>query len=571
MIQGYLSLWRMFESSWSYQFLILWKNTILKWKKRGNVVKMITWMKNLISNNYLKLITAFIILNLLTIQTIGINGHTSILNNIQIYNSTTVNSSNRFEGYNLFVLEQHNYSTSAFISRKILISDLEGDVIFERDVNPNIVLADQPIEFINSTTILYGDYDGTKLWNIETNVTVNMFFKGHHEIEMDYLRNTYFTFGTHNIEVDNNTYIFDLINEYNASGHLIRSIDTSNYVELWHTCPFEDKVNGTVDLTHANSLVFDEDEDMMYLNCRNTNTFYKIDYQTGDLIWSLGEYGNFTMYDIYGNQRDYLFFHSHSLEKIDSNRFLLFDNDFHNQTDATNRESRLVEITVDEDKMQANVTWEWTGPENYWSVFWGDCDILPNDNKLGVFGFTSSIEGIEGAKVVEVNNNGTIVWELSSPLEEDLLYAIYGMERFRFSPITSAPILNDLGNNQYFEWDLWYNFRSKTNFTGEYFIYLDNQMVDNKNITFPKFWKSINVKYYTGEITPGEHQISIVVADEGGHLSNDSAFYNNIGTIHYEVNRNIKLILGLSLGIGVPVSVALVFTWLKYFRKRVQQ
>ncbi len=532
---------------------------------------MIPWKKNIVSNNYIKLVSVLIILNLLTIQTMGTNGHISISTKIQITNSKDVSSSNRFEGYNLFILEQHNSSTLAFINRKILISDLEGNVIFERDASTSILLGDQPIEFINSTTILYGDYGGTKLWNLETDVTVNLFFGGHHEIEMDYLRNTYFTFSAHQIEVNNTTYLFDLINEYNSSGHLIRSIDTSNYVELEHTCPFEDKLNGSVDISHANSLVFDEDEDMMYLNCRNPNTFYKIDHQTGDLIWSLGEYGDFTMYDIYGNQQDHLFFHSHSLEKIDSNRFLLFDNDFHNQTDATNGKSRLMEITIDEDKMYANVTWQWIGPEDYWSIFWGDCDILPNNNKLGVFAFTSSLEGAEGAKAVEVNNEGNVVWELSSTLEEGVLCAIYRMERFRFSPITSAPVYIEFENNQCFEWDIWYNFRSKTNFTGEYSIYLDNEMVENKNITFPKFWKSTQAQYYLGDISPGEHQISIVVADEGGHLSNDSVFYNNIGSINFKVDRNIKLILGLSLGLGVPVSVALVFTWLKYFRKRVPQ
>ncbi|MHA1446431.1 MAG: aryl-sulfate sulfotransferase [Candidatus Heimdallarchaeaceae archaeon] len=523
--------------------------------------------KSLNLSSYSKLVAVFVILILLQTQITGTNGSISISTNLLIQNSLDETSSNRFEGYNLLVLEQNNFSTGGFLSRKIVITDLDGNIIIERGISSEPLLADQSIEFINSTTLIYGDYGGAKLWNIETNVTVNLYFEGHHEIEMDHLRDTYFTLDSYEVDINEKTYLFDLINEYNSTGHLIRSIDTRNYVELWQTCPFEDEL-AILDLTHANSLVFDEDEDMMYLNCRSTNTFYKIDHQTGDLIWGLGEHGNFTMYDIYGNQRDYLFFHSHSLEKIGDDRFLLFDNDFHNQTDAMNRHSRLVEITIDEDKMQANVTWEWFAPTDYWSIIWGDCDLLPNNNKLGVFGHTAYLGESQGSKAIEVSNEGEIVWKLFSPIEEDELYEYYRMERIRFSPITSAPIFVDLEDNQYFEWNVWYNFRSKTNFTGEYFIYLDNQLVENKNITFPKYWEPLKVKYYLGEITDGLHQISIVVADEGGHLSIDSEFYENIGSIKFRIGQKIELILGLSLGIGVPVLFVSFFIWVKYLRKK---
>ncbi|GAH35703.1 unnamed protein product, partial [marine sediment metagenome] len=106
------------------------------------------------------------------------------------------------------------------------------------------------------------------------------------------------------------------------------------------------------------------------------------------------------------------------------------------------------------------------------------------------------------------------------------------------------------------------------NFTGEYFIYLDNQLVENKNITFPKYWEPLKVKYYLEEITDGLHQISIVVADEGGHLSIDSEFYENIGSIKFRIGQKIELILGLSLGIGVPVLFVAFFIWVKYLRKK---
>ena len=194
--------------------------------------------KSLNLSNYSKLVAVFTIIALLQTQIMGINGYISISTHLQIQNSPDETSSNRFEGYNLLVLEQRNYSTGGFLSRKIVITDLDGNTIIEREISSEPELADQPIEFINSTTLLYGDYGGAKLWNIETNVTVNLYFEGHHEIEMDYLRNAYFTLEWYEVDIEEESYRLDLINEYNSSGHLIRSIDTRNYIELWQTCPF---------------------------------------------------------------------------------------------------------------------------------------------------------------------------------------------------------------------------------------------------------------------------------------------------------------------------------------------
>ena len=523
--------------------------------------------KRLLVSKFGKLKLAMLIFSLLIVQITGINGYISTSSNLQILNSHDTISSERFEGYNLYVLDLITYDTSMFISRKILITDLEGNIHTEREISHNNIVSDCPVEFINSTTLVYGESGGAKLWNLETNVTVNLNFEGHHEVEYDYLRDTYYTFNRYVTEIDEEFYSFDYINEYNSSGHLIRSLDTQNYTNISQICPFEDFFNSSSDVFHANSLVIDEDEDVIYLNSRSTNTFYKIDRQTGDLIWALGRYGNFSNYDIYGDLREFLWFHSHSLEKIGDNKFLLFDNDNHNQTDATNHDSRLVEITIDEDKMQANVTWEWIGTEEYWSLIWGDCDLLPNSNKLGVFGYTLYKGKTEGAKIVEVNNDGEILWELSSPKEENLKYAIYTMDRIRFAPITSEPRLIDSKSNPYFEWDVWYNFRSKTNFTGEYFIYLDDQLVQSDNITFPKYWQPLTIQYNLPEVTDGRHEISIVVVDEGGHLSIDSAFYDGEGSAKFRLKWNLELILGTSLGIGVPVISASIFVWFKFLKK----
>jgi len=258
------------------------------------------------------------------------------------------------------------------------------------------------------------------------------------------------------------------------------------------------------------------------------------------------------MFDINGREREFLFFHPHSLEKISENEFLLFDNDYHNQTNLINRQSRFICITIDEDSMTANITREWIGPEEYFSHVWGDCDLLPNNNWFGVFGYTQ-IRGLEtGSKFVEVNGEGEIVWLLESPLEQEIKYTTYRVERVRFTPIVSTPAFTSSGNISHFEWDVWYNFKARTSFEGEYYIYLDDQLVEDGNITFPKYWHPTQVNYTIEGLDEGKHEITLIVSDGEGHLSNESEFYT--GEFKFRIGQNyLAVTLGVSLGIGIPI------------------
>ena len=464
-----------------------------------------------------------------------------------------------FEGYNMYILESEEHTDC-----KILMTDLDNKVVLEKVIPDNVVIAD--ILFYNTTTVLFGDSFCTKMWNFETDVIVDMGFVGHHDIDVNYVDNTFLTLDYYQIEIENNTYFYDNITEYDSSGVQIRSIDTRNYVEPWQLCPYLQIGYNPIDITHANSVFFDEEERVIYLNVRNINTFYKIDYNTEELIWALGEYGNFTMYDVYGNEKENLFFHPHSLEKIDDNKFLLFDNDYHNQTDALNQKARYVEITIDENSMTANVTREWTAPEEYYSPIYGDCDLLPNNNLMGVFGYITNGSIEIGSKIAEVNEEGEIVWLLESPTNEGYLFEIYRAERFRFTPIVSAPEFSISGNESQFKWNIWNNFKSRTTFSGEYYIILDNQLMERGNITFPRYWKTAEVEYTIEGLSSGKHEISLIVCDEGGHFSNESEFYT--GGFEFRINYSLGFILGISFGVGVPVIATASVLGVKNFRKK---
>ncbi|MBY9001505.1 MAG: aryl-sulfate sulfotransferase, partial [Candidatus Heimdallarchaeota archaeon] len=251
-----------------------------------------------------------------------------------------------FDGYNLFILERRNISDYTTVDKTLFIVNMEGDIIVEKDVGTDAFLG---VEFINSTTLLYGNYEGALLWNIETDLEEQLYFKGHHEYEWNPITNTFFTLNQYLVFHDGLDYVYDRIAEFTPDGEMIWSVNMSDFVPFDHWCPFQDSEDeGVADITHANSIFFDDVEDVIYVNCRNTNTFYKIDHKTGELLWSLGEYGDFELYDIDGNLKESLFYHGHALEKINDNTFIYFDNDQHNQEDAQNRESRIIEIQIDE-------------------------------------------------------------------------------------------------------------------------------------------------------------------------------------------------------------------------------
>ena len=92
----------------------------------------------------------------------------------------------------------------------------------------------------------------------------------------------------------------DKIVQVDANGNVLWSWDTYNYIPLSEASPFNQTntlPNGQTveDFTHANSIDWDYNNSIIYLNLRNKNTFYAINQTTGNIIWACGEFGNFTL------------------------------------------------------------------------------------------------------------------------------------------------------------------------------------------------------------------------------------------------------------------------------------
>jgi hypothetical protein len=404
---------------------------------------------------------------------------------------------------------------------------MSGNSIIERS---NLSSTSLPAKFINSTTLLFGLPNSAVLWNIYTNVTTELHFKGHHDYEYNYANDSYFAIGSSDVEINGTSYVYTIIKEYDQTGRRLWTLDTQSFIDPNQWCPLNDTIGGRRDIVHGNTIFSDPDEDVIYFNARNTNTFYKIDHKTSQIIWALGEYGDFTLFDQYGIERQSLFYHAHAVEKIDDYKFILFDNDKHNQTDPLSTRSRIIELTINESSMTANISWVWSAPQEYYSTVLGDADRLPNHNRFGTFGTSVHPNTSLGARLVEVSESGQIVWEMNYQRNNDCVYAIYQAERFRFNPILSSPPdMPTVEDNVSVSWLAWYNFNSNADFNGNYTLLLDNMIYSEGNFVYRKYWRPSNLSFSFNSLELGNHNLTLSISDEAGHITSDTVWINVTG------------------------------------------
>ncbi|MGV9169888.1 MAG: aryl-sulfate sulfotransferase, partial [Promethearchaeia archaeon] len=450
-------------------------------------------------------------------------------------NTELISNPGYFDGYNLFVLGR-GHKTEGYWNYSLVIVDMEGNLVREKPFDESMTLANAPAEFINSTTILHGSPNGAALWNIYTNETQYLGFSGHHEYEYNPNDETYFTFTSYEITIDGEDYLFDKIVEYNENAEIVWELDTRSFISHNQWCPYGDTKHGSRDITHSNTIYFDSAENTIYYLSRNVNTFYEIDHATGEILWSVGEYGDFTQYDIEGYEKESLFYHAHAVEPVGDDTYIVFDNDEHNQETPLSQNSRIVEITLDHTTMTANETWVWEAPSSYWCIRWGDADKLANGNRLGTFGTEVHPDTDLGARLTEVNENGEIVWEMNFEDSAEFHYGVYRMERFRYTPILNSP--QDMhflpSEDVQIDWQSWYNFRPKRSLAGEYKLYLNESLIDEGTFSYDSYWRPRNLTFNFGQLDLGNYIYTLEISDEVGHTSSDSV---NVTVASFFIDR----------------------------------
>jgi len=225
--------------------------------------------------------------------------------------------------------------------------------------------------------------------------------------------------------------------------------------------------------------------------------------------------------------------------------------------------------------MTANESWVWVAPNSYYSHALGDADRLPNGNRLGTFGTSSHPDTNIGARLVEVNNKGKIVWELNFPHTETYKHEVNRMERIHFSPIVnSPPDIKALPDEDIMvTWQTWYNFRAKRKMNGYYSLFLDDMLIEEGKHIFDKFWLPTNLTFNLGNLNLGDYKLQLALKDEGEHVTTDEIMISisqSESTSTIPVGMN-SFLLGLMIPIfwkkGIKIKKFIVKRILKNMNK----
>jgi hypothetical protein len=132
-----------------------------------------------------------------------------------------------------------------------------------------------------------------------------------------------------------------------------------------------------LDYFHANSIDVDHDNNLL-VSARQTDTVYKIDRTTGDIIWRLG--GKKSDFEMGEGTR---FSFQHDARRLPDDTISIFDNGttvFHGSVPKAVEESRGIVLGLDEQKMRASLVREYTHPDKMYADAAGNVQLLPNGN-----------------------------------------------------------------------------------------------------------------------------------------------------------------------------------------------
>lgn len=192
-----------------------------------------------------------------------------------------------------------------------------------------------------------------------------------------------------------------------------RSIDHYDFEDTYFTA-FSRK---EFDPVHVNSIFIDNDGHLL-ITSQQISDVTKINRQTGEIIWRLG--GKRNMFTFIGENAEFDF-GIHHITRLDNGNILLMDN----AKQGTQNTSRVVEYTIDEVNMTAELVWEFVPENPIVGYFEGSAQRLPNGNTLIGWGSGSVADSIA---VTEVNPDGNVVFNLYFDTDDLSSYRAYRLE-----------------------------------------------------------------------------------------------------------------------------------------------
>jgi hypothetical protein len=288
-------------------------------------------------------------------------------------------------------------------------------------------------------------------YGYEINLDGDVVFKtdayGHHHEFIKSSKNTYFGMRNDAIYEQNhcddpiNEYVYwegDNFIEYNLDGNIIWEWSTLDYLNHSDFNPlFCDGTNpNVIDWTHANSVIFDQNTNSVYLSLRNISRIINVDYDSGDINWQIGQ--EEFMNDTSNLSIDFTFSGQHSLRLLENGHILLFDN--HSYLDPEN--SKCLEFSFDTDENEFSLEWEYVLPDNIFSHVRGECERMENGNTL--------ISTGNDGQLLEVTNSMNVVWDLELKNDGELLNIIRNERIPSLYPLEFNVFFNHYKNSQLF-------------------------------------------------------------------------------------------------------------------------
>ncbi|MGP3970379.1 arylsulfotransferase family protein [Streptomyces sp. 6N223] len=177
-----------------------------------------------------------------------------------------------------------------------------------------------------------------------------------------------------------------------------QDLTTGEVTFEWHALdhiPLEETheplTTGTVDYVHVNSMDYDADGDLL-LSGRHTSTVYKVDIDTGGIVWRFG-----------GENSDFTFpgaadrpSYQHDARRLSDGRLSVFDNG--NRHEPPHSRGAVYEI--DEQAMTARLTQDLQPGEQVFGSFLGSNRELANGDQLVSYGNTGRMVEFSGTEPV---------------------------------------------------------------------------------------------------------------------------------------------------------------------------
>ena len=183
----------------------------------------------------------------------------------------------------------------------------------------------------------------------------------------------------------------EILFEWHSSEHI--------GVEESYVAPPEDP-GYIYDYFHINSIDVDHDENLI-ISARNTSAAYKIDRNSGEVMWRLGgKRSDFEM------EEGIRFAYQHDARRQEDGTITIFDNGAHPQV---HEQSRAIQLRLDEEEMNATLLREYVSPEKILATSQGNAQLLPNGNLLVGWGSEPF--------VCEFSNDGEMLMNAGFPPE----------------------------------------------------------------------------------------------------------------------------------------------------------